>query len=274
MSHDDDGMTDSAESSTPASILDVRGLSKTYGGVHALNNLSITVERGLLYGIIGPNGSGKTTLINMLSGALRADAGSAWFQGVDLVSMGGRADMVARLGISRSFQGIRYVPDATVLQNIELGTHRLSEAGLLASLLNTPRAAQEARSAREAAIALGSRLGLEAVHYARARSLPYGTQRKMELARALASRPVLLLLDEPTSGMTPVETRDVFELFRLWCADGLTIVVVEHDLDAMSRYCDRLAVLDHGLLIAEGEPKDALATSHVIEAYVGRSASH
>jgi ABC-type branched-subunit amino acid transport system ATPase component/ABC-type branched-subunit amino acid transport system permease subunit len=264
-----------AGAATPAApVLRIEGVSKRYGGVVALDDVSLKIGGAQIYGIIGPNGSGKTTLLNILSGAITATKGTVWLGQDDLSSLDGRSDRIARLGVARSFQGIRLLPRRTVLDNIMMGAQGTAHVGLIDAMLATPRARRADGELRERAYAIGKQLDLVSAMNLPAGSLPYGVQRRTEIARAMVAGPRLLLLDEPTAGMTPAETSEIFDLLVELCTQGITVVVVEHDIGTMTKYCRRLAVLNHGVLISEGPPQETVSNEQVIEAYIGRRAHH
>lgn len=264
-----------AEAPGPAApVLRIEGITKLYGGVVALDDVSLEVDAHQIYGIIGPNGSGKTTLLNILSGAITATKGSVWLDKDDLSGLGGRSDRIARLGVARTFQGMRLLQRRTVLDNITIGAQGIERVRLLDAMLSTPRARRAHAELRERARAIGGQLDLAGVMNLAAGSLPYGMQRRTEIARAMVANPRLLLLDEPTAGMTPAETSEIFSLLVDLSYRGITIVVVEHDIGAMARYCRRLAVLNHGVVISEAPPDETLSNEQVIEAYIGRRAHH
>ena len=248
---------------TRETVIDLTDIAVSFGGIRALQGVSLNCARGELLGIIGPNGSGKTTLLNVVSGVYKPSAGSGTLLGRSLTALWGSPHKLARAGVARTFQTIRLVDAHSVSDNVMIGLHGLGEGNdrsVGASATNS-RSAEVARLLREH--------GLEHLADVRAGELSYGVRRRVEIARAVASRPKLLLLDEPTAGMDPQERAEVFNRIAALLAQGIAIIVVEHDVAMMGQYCDRLVVLDFGLVIAEGEPASVLQQEAVIKAYVG-----
>jgi branched-chain amino acid transport system ATP-binding protein len=248
-------------------LLEVRGLVKRFGGVTAVNTLDMTVRAGDIHALIGPNGSGKTTTLNVISGLYRADGGSVGFDGADLVRL--PAHRIAARGIARTFQNIRLFGELSVLENVMIGRHVRTSAGFLGALLPGGATAREERATREYARDMLRFVGLEHAAAHTARSLPYGDQRRVEIARALASEPRLLLLDEPAAGMNPAETDALVELLRAIRTRGTTLLLIEHDMNLVMAISDRLTVLNFGQHIAEGPPGEIAHHPAVIEAYLG-----
>ncbi|MDN5851312.1 MAG: ATP-binding cassette domain-containing protein [Actinomycetia bacterium] len=242
----------------------VQGLKVHFGGVRALDGVDLDVEAGSLVGVVGPNGSGKTTLINALTGLVRPTAGSV---SVDGVRAGASAQRLARAGVRRTFQTIRLLPDEDLLTNVAVGAD--SGRGLADGLWRPLRAVRSNRRSLATAAEALERVGLLDLAKERPAGLPYGHQRKVELARALAGSPRVLLLDEPVAGMTGDERRQVGDLLLSLTSDGLTQVLVEHDLKVVSRVCTHLAAFDHGVLLEEGDPGDVLKSATVKESYLG-----
>jgi branched-chain amino acid transport system ATP-binding protein len=244
-------------------LLECDGISKRFGGVHAVAEVDLAVAPGQVFGLIGPNGAGKTTLVNLISGHLRVDSGAIRFSGADVTRLAPHA-LTAR-GIARTFQGVRLFKGLTALENVLVGRHARMRSDVLRRLW--PRGAPD-RPERERAGLLLERLGLTRPH-ALAGELAYGDQRRLEIARALASEPRLLILDEPAAGMNPAESARLRELMRALVAEGLTIVLIEHDVRLVMGTCDRVAVLNFGRKVAEGTPAEIQASVVVREAYLG-----
>ena len=244
-------------------LLECDGISKRFGGVHAVADVDLSIEPGQVFGLIGPNGAGKTTLVNLISGHLRVDSGAIRFAGSDVTRLAPHA-LTAR-GIARTFQGVRLFKGLTVLENVLVGRHARMHSDVVRRLW--PRGAPD-RNDREKAGQLLERLGLSRPN-APADGLAYGDQRRLEIARALASEPRLLILDEPAAGMNPAESARLRELMRALVAEGLTIVLIEHDVRLVMGTCDRVAVLNFGRKIAEGSPSQIQSSPVVREAYLG-----
>ena len=249
------------------SILAAERLSVSFGGVHAIDNVSLAIEPGMVFSIIGPNGAGKTTLFNLFSGLYVPHAGRVRFAGEDVTGLS--PDRLARRGLSRTFQNLQIFFRLTALENVMVGCHRHETTGVLSDLLHLPAVARQNRRTREAARAALARVGLEAYADQPAGGLPYGALKRLEIARALASKPTVLLLDEPAAGCNPVETQGLAVIIRSIVKEGVTVVLVEHDMRLVMNVSDRVHVLANGRTLAEGTAAEVRATPAVIAAYLG-----
>lgn len=250
-------------------LLETIGVTKRFGGLTAVMKMDFKIEQGEILSIIGPNGAGKTTFFNTLTGIYRPEEGKIIFNGHPLIGL--RPDQIAALGISRTFQNIRLFGNMTVIENILVGMHTRLKQNPLQVLLRNKAFVEEEQEAEARAAQLMQYVGLTNVGNELARNLPYGAQRRVEIARALAANPTLLLLDEPTAGMNPQETAEAIKLFRrIRDEKGITILLIEHDMRVVMSISERITVMDYGEKIAEGLPEQIRSNQRVIEAYLGR----
>lgn len=252
-------------------LLNVQNVSRSFGGLKAVSDVNIRVGQGELIGLIGPNGAGKTTLFNLLTGVYEPSEGKIWLNGEQVGGM--KPYQITQKGAARTFQNIRLFGDLSVIENVKIAYHQHAKHSILSSILRLPKHFASEKEMTEKALEFLSIFKLQEKKDELAKNLPYGEQRRLEIARALAARPKLLLLDEPAAGMNPHETQDLMNLIHWIHREfDLTIVLIEHDMSLVMGVCERIYVLDRGQLIAEGAPSEIKRNPKVVEAYLGQEA--
>jgi branched-chain amino acid transport system ATP-binding protein len=252
-------------------ILEISNLSKRFGGLLAVSNVSFSIDHGAILSMIGPNGAGKTTAFNCVTGLFPTSGGDIRLDGVTIAGLS--PHRITKLGIARTFQNIRLFSYMTAVDNVMVGAHWWMKERIWDGAFRTPRARREERTVQKHAFDLLDQLGIARYAGAYARELPYGLQRRLEIARALATRPRLLLLDEPAAGLNPQEKKELMALISRLRDEGLTIFLIEHDMRVVMEVSDRIVVLDHGEKITEGVPQEVRSNPQVIEAYLGQGAA-
>ncbi len=251
-------------------VLEIKGITKRFGGLTAVSDVSVAIQKGTITAVIGPNGAGKTTFFNMVTGFYIPDEGEILLDGKSIKGL--RPDIIASKGISRTFQNIRLFKEMTALENVMVGMDSKLRSGLMGIIANGKKVKEEEKRIKVEAYRILKYVGIDHIANHQAHSLPYGVQRRLEIARALASQPKIILLDEPAAGMNPRETVELTDfIFRLRDELNLTIVLIEHDMKLVMKLSENIHVLDYGQKIAEGNPEEIRNNKRVIEAYLGKS---
>lgn len=248
-------------------VLELKNITKNFGGISALTDVSFQINEGEIFGLIGPNGAGKTTMFNVITNMFAPTSGEILFLGENISGI--KPHKITDKGICRTFQNIRLFSQMSVLENVLVGAHCRNKSGVLKSVLRTKSQKQEEKSNHQVAIELLELVGLSRYENTIAENLAYGQQRRLEIARALASNPKLLLLDEPAAGMNETETENLFDLIKKVQQRGVTVLLIEHDMPFVMKLCDRITVINFGKKLAEGTPTEIQNNQDVIEAYLG-----